>query len=202
MKLFFLVLLLLGVGLCFGTVASSAAPLQSSPTQVSGILNRVVDRLAAQRDVYWHQGDYPRIIALDRIITEANPHFIDAYETGGWLMDSLGNHKEAEAYYRQGVANNPRVEPPYFGLAFFYFQTLHNYPLAASLFREGARLPGGDINDWKMAAHAYTHAHDYNRALATWEYIKKRWPHGLAVDHNLQEAIAAQSAARQGLAAP
>lgn len=202
MKTLRLVLLLLCVSLCLGTAARASVVISSSPVQVTGILSRVVDRLSAQRDVYWHEGDYPRIIALDRIITEADPHFIDAYETGGWLMDSLGHHKEAEAYYRLGVANNPRVEPPYFHLAFFYFSTLHKYRLAASLFRKGAQLPGADINDWKMAAHSYSHAHEYNRAVGVWEYIKSRWPHGLAVDHNLQEALAAQSAARQGTAAP
>lgn len=196
-------LLFLSLSMILGVSSTSFADvLRSSPAQVTGIMDRVVYALAVQRDVYWHEGDYPRIIALDRIITEADPHFIDAYETGGWLMDSLGERKDAEAYYRLGVANNPRVEPPYFGLAFFYFGTLHEYSLAASLFRKGAQLPGADINDWKMAAHAYSHAHEYDKAVATWKYIKKRWPHGLAVDHNLQEALAAQQAAQQGNAAP
>jgi tetratricopeptide (TPR) repeat protein len=198
-KPLFLTLLLLTI---LNSPSLAASPALSNGMQITGILGQVEGRLVAQRDIYWHQGDYPRIIALDRIITAADPHFLDAYETGGWLLDSLGDRKDAQAYYRLGVANNPRVEPPYFGLAFFYFSTLHDYPLAASIFREGARLPGADINDWKMTAHSQEHAHEYVQAVATWQYIKKRWPHGLAVNQNLKRALAMQQAAQTRETAP
>jgi tetratricopeptide (TPR) repeat protein len=190
-------LLLIALFLCLACpCAVKAAPTpQSSPAQVTGILNHVEGRLSAQRDYYWHQGDYPRIIALDRILTEMDPHFLDCYETGGWLMDSLGDTKDAEAYYRLGVANNPRVEVPYYGLGFFYFNTLHKYRLAASVFHQGALLPGENILDWKMVAHSYEHAQEYDKAVATWKYIKIRWPHGLVVDQNLKRAEQMQAAA-------
>lgn len=168
--------------------------LTSSPAQVAGVLDRVIGRLVARRDGYWHQGDYPRVIALDRIVTEADPHNLECYETGGWLMDSLGDRKDAEAYYRQGVANNPHTEESYFHLAFFYFTSLHDYHRAASVFRQAAQQKDAGINDWKMLAHSYKQSHDYDREVATWRHIKARWPHGLNVDNNLREAVARQRA--------
>ena len=110
---------------------------------------------------YWHHGDYPRIIALDRISTQIDPHFLECYETGGWLMESMGNLKDAEAYYRQGVANNPDTSELYYHLGFFYFNTLHDYHQAVNTFRQGISQSDADINDWRMLAHSYEHAGEY-----------------------------------------
>ncbi len=197
MRLFAFALLL-----CLLPQTAPASTPKSSPAQVTGALDQVESRLAAQRDFYWHRGDYPRIIALDRILTEMDPQYLDCYETGAWLMDSLGDRKDAEAYYRLGVANNPRVEVPYYGLGFFYFNTLHDYRRAASVFHQGALLPGENILDWKMVAHSYEHAQEYDKAVATWKYIKIRWPHGLVVDQNLKRAEAMQQAASPGAVSP
>lgn len=179
--------------------ATNAAPRPqapaSSPAQVQWIMDRVVDNVARQRDLYWHRGDYPRIIALDRILTQADPHFLDCYETGAWLMESMGDRKDAEAYYRQGVANNPRTSEPYYHLGFFYFNTLKDYRRAANTFKQGTAQPNADINDWRMLAHSYTKAREYDQALAAWQHIKARWPRAVAVDHNLAEAQAAASGA-------
>jgi len=203
-KKFFLVPLL--ASLLLAVPPAQAAPpkraLTSSPAQVDGILSRVVDKLAAGRDVYWHHGDYPHVIALDRIITQADPHYLECYETGAWLMESQGDLKDAEAYYRQGVANNPRNAESYFHLGIFYFNTRHDYPKAVNAFRLATRQSDADINDWKMLAHSYEHIHDYGREVATWRHIKARWPQGVAVDHNLSEALARQRAASGEMPAP
>ena len=165
---------------------------------MDGILSRVVDELTAQRDVYWHHGDYPRIIALDRISTQIDPHFLECYETGGWLMESLGSLDDAEAYYRQGVANNPDTSESYFHLGFFYFNTRQDYRQAAGTFRQGTRQADADINDWRMLAHSYEHAGEYAQAVAAWRHIQARWPKAVAVGHNLSRALAMQQRAESG----
>ena len=195
--LFILVLLLLPMA----PAAAHKTPA-SSPAQVDGILARVVDDLSARRDGYWHRGDYPRVIALDRIITQADPHFLECYETGGWLMESLGDLADAEAYYRQGVANNPRTSESYFHLGFFYFNARHDYRQAANIFRQGTRQSDADINDWKMLAHSYKYARQYDREVAAWRHIRARWPRGVAVDHNLSEALVRQREAPGETAGP
>ena len=78
--------------------AAPTAPQQQ--VQANGIVSGVVDTLWNQTDRYWHGGDYPRIVALDRIITEADPQFLEAYSNGGWLMDSLGRTDDAQAAVR------------------------------------------------------------------------------------------------------
>ena len=146
--------------------------------QADGIVAGVVDRLWNQGDVYWHAGDYPRIVALDRLITQADPQFLEAYSTGGWLMDSLGRTGDAEAFYTLGTRNNPRSAYAYWNLGMFYFTTKHDYPSAAIALKHDAEQAASDLNDWKMLAHAQEHAGQWDRAVATWHEIKRRWPNG------------------------
>lgn len=163
-------------------------PAPAPQVQVDGIVDGVVDQLWRQTDRYWHGGDYPRIIALDRIITQADPQFLEAYSTGGWLMDSLGRTKDAEAFYTLATRNNPKAAYAYSTLGFFYFNTTHDYQAAARAFGKDTQQADADLNDWKMLAHAQEHAGQWDAAVATWHQIKARWPNGMSVDRLLREA--------------
>lgn len=156
--------------------------------QVDGIVGSVADKLWRQTDEYWHRGDYPRIVALDRIITQADPQFLEAYSTGGWLMDSLGRTQDAEAYYRLGTQNNPHAAYAYSNLGFFYFNTTHNYKAASQAFQRGTQQVDAGLNDWKMLGHSYEKAKEWDAAVMVWQQVKERWPNGLSVDHLLREA--------------
>lgn len=181
--------------------APKAAPVSASQTatasqiQVDGITARVVDKLWNQTDNYWHDGDYPRIVALDRVITQADPQFLEAYSNGGWLMDSLGRTGDAEAYYKLGITNNPHAAYAYWNLGFFYFNTTKDYAKAAHAFVMDTRQPDADLNDWKMRGHAQEKAGQWDQAVATWHTIKTKWPSGLGVDRQLQEAEQKRAAA-------
>ncbi len=173
-------------------LCAPAIALPGASAQVDGITQRVADHLWNQADEEWHQGDYPRIIALDRIIAEADPHFLESYAVGGWLLESLGQHGDAEAFYQQGIRANPRASYAYYNLGFFYFNTRHDYAHAANVFRGDVAQRDADLNDWKMLAHSYEHLGDWNRAVQTWRAMKSRWPNGLNVDRLLQRALAHQ----------
>ena len=174
----------------------SAGRVQAAPTpemqqiQADGIVSGVVDKLWTQTDVYWHHGDYARIIALDRIITQADPSFLEAYSTGGWLMDSLGRTQDAEAYYTLGTRNNPHAEYAYWNLGFFYFNTTHDYSAAARAFRSAVQQKGADLNEWKMLAHSYEKAGGWDDAVSTWQQARARYPRDPSIDRLLAEAEA------------
>lgn len=185
--------------LCFSQLAAQAAPTAAKQqVQANGIVSGVVDKLWSQTDAYWHGGDYPRIVALDRIITEADPQFLEAYSNGGWLMDSLGRRQDAESYYTLGTRNNPHSEYAYRNLGFFYFTTQHDYPAAARAFRHAVQQRDADLNVWKMLAHSYEKAGQWDDAVAVWQQTRARFPHGLSVDRLLAEAEAKRRQARAG----
>ena len=186
--------------LCLPIVSAHAAPptARQQRVQADGIVSGVVDTLWDQTDTYWHSGDYPRIVALDRVITEADPQFLEAYSNGGWLMDSLGRTADAEAYYSLGVRNNPRAEYAYWNLGFFYFNTPHNYPAAMQAFQMAVRLPGADVRDWKMLAHSCEKAGRWDDALPVWQQARSRYPHDPSIPRLLAEMQAKRLASSVG----
>ncbi|MCW3062678.1 MAG: hypothetical protein JWQ02_4499 [Capsulimonas sp.] len=188
----FLVLCAAGTAQAAPHVKHAGAAPQSSQAQVDGIVSAIVDDLWAENDEHWHHGDYARIIALDRIIVGADPKFVECYATGAWLMESLGNLNDAEAFYQMGARNNPKDAYASYNLGTFYFHTLKDYKAAALVLRKGVLKKGADINDWKTLAHAYERAGDINSSVKTWKAIKAHWPDGLAVEHNLTRVVSIQ----------
>jgi tetratricopeptide (TPR) repeat protein len=116
--------------------------------------------------------------------------YLEGYSNGGWLMESLGDNKNAEAFYRLGVRRNPDRSFMGYQLGFFYFNTLHNYPKAVSVMSRVITLKDTSDVDFKLLAYSYRRMHKYKQALAVWKEIKTRFPNSVAVDHNLQEAQA------------
>jgi tetratricopeptide (TPR) repeat protein len=198
-----LALVALGVAFSQSCLPANASPKKPSPSakaskakvqspsgysqdQVDGIVSASVDDLWAYTDQLWHHGDYPRIIALDRVIVEADPHFEEPYATGAWLMESNGNNPDAEAFYKLGVTRNPESSYMWYNLATFYFNTLKNYSEAVKASEVGVTKEGADVNDWRVLAHAYEKNNQLAKALETWKTIKKKFPEALAVDMNLE----------------
>lgn len=171
------------------------------PTQVEGVCQYAALGLWNKADGDFDAGDYPRAVALDRIIVGAVPWFIEAYATGAWLLDSMGDKTDAEAFYKLAIDRNPKNSDAYYNLGFFYFNSLHDYNKARAVFQADVETPTADVNDWKMLAHCYEHLHQYDKALAVWEETKKLYPNGPAVDFNLAQAkrrAAQENAASHG----
>ena len=151
--------------------------------QADGILSGVVDKLWAQNDVYWHDGDYPRIIAQDKIIVQADPQFIECYNTGAWLMWSDGANADAEAFYQQCIRDNPGTSAAYYDYGEFLYNHLHRYAQARQVFARSAALPDAGVLDWRMLAHSYEKLGQYDKAVVVWRRIKARWPQGAPRDN-------------------
>ena len=164
-----------------------------SETQLDGMSLDTENALINRTDFYWHHGDYPRIIALDRVITEIDPQNIDIYGTGGWLMESDGDNTNAEAYYALGMQRNPLRSDAAFSLAMFYYNTLHEYKQAERVLTHSVHDPDAGVLDWKLLAHTYESEGNYDKAVATWKHIKHQYPTTPALQSNLNrdEAILA-----------
>lgn len=178
--------------------AAAPPPATSSPVQADGIVSAAVDGLWAQTDAYWHKGDYPRIIALDRIITQADPNFVESFNAGAWLMWSSGLDADAEAFYQQAVQYNPDNSAAYYDYGLFLFNHRHDYPGAVRVFTQDVARANPGVLDRRMLAHSYEKAGQWDLAAAVWRRIKARWPHGApgdpshgdVDDRNLRRALA------------
>jgi tetratricopeptide (TPR) repeat protein len=156
-----------------------------SETQAQGISMAIQDRLWQRTDYWFGNGSYQRSIKEDRLITEADPHFLEPYATGAWLMDSLGHKADAEDYYALGAARNPDRSYAWFNLAFFYFSSLKDYPRAIKTFQLAVNSPDSDINDWRMLAHSYEKNNQLNDAIVVWQKLHQIYPLNSVVLLNL-----------------
>jgi tetratricopeptide (TPR) repeat protein len=154
-------------------------------TQVQGVSSEVVDILWARTDFWWHQGEWGRVVAEDRFITEIDPQFLLPYSTGGWLLESEGQLTEAKEYYILGAKRNPNKSFLWFSLGFYYFNTMKDYPSAIKYFQCAADAPDGGINSWKMLAHSYEKNRQLPQAIAVWIKLQQRYPNDPIVIHNL-----------------
>jgi tetratricopeptide (TPR) repeat protein len=166
----------------------SQAARRESLQVVGDMLTHTENNLIDAGDYYYHHGDYNRDIALNRVVTEIDPSNVEAYSGAGWLLESDGDLKSAEALYAKGVKLNPASSYMGYQLGFFYFNTVHKYASAVKVLKRSVHCPDANDIDYKLLAHSYSRAKDYKAALTTWKIVKARFPNSVAVDHNLQEA--------------
>ena len=188
-----IVLILASAILCpTSSRATTTAPRtpQASSDQVDGMVQSVADSFLDKTDYYWHRGDYPRIIALSRVLVEADPYDTQAYSNAGWLMESDKQNSDAEAFYELGCERNPGQSFMAYQLGFFYFNTLHNYRKAIGVMSKSVHDADATDADWKLLAYSYKRSGDLKQALATFQEIKKLYPNSPNVDHNMKEIVA------------
>jgi len=166
------------------TTQKSAAP-GYNPDQVEGIILKASAELWDDTDTYYHDGDYPRIIRLCRVISESTPDFMEPYSVGGWLLWSDGDNSDAEDYYKLGVYNNPANCYMYYNLGMFYFNFVKRYPEALTVCKVGTTTWDADNLTWKMLAHSYEKTGQYDKALDIWQEILRRYPDAPAAQVNL-----------------
>lgn len=93
----------------------------------------------AERHANWTEDS--DVMPLIRLITMLDPHFAEAYLTGAWMLATgLNRVREAEAFVREGIRNNPRNAEMHSELAILYARRSHNLKLALVEARQAVRL--------------------------------------------------------------
>jgi tetratricopeptide (TPR) repeat protein len=164
----------------------AAAPPAARPSmaRVEAMLNEIEANVWARGDVYWHAGRYEDRIRTDYFVTAMNPRAIEAYETGGWLLESVGRPDEALALYKRARVNNPKDPFPPETIGYFLYNK-RRYKEAVPYYEESVRKNAG-LRTWKMLAHAYERSGNARKSLATWEQVVKRWPNDPPAKSNLE----------------
>jgi len=124
------------------------------------------DNLWEQNDNFWHRGEYKRCIAMCRLITQIDPHEVEAYDDAAWLMQNDFKDDEAEIFLLEGLKNNRDRYDLYFDLGYFCymherFDEAVNYLEEASYFDPPAFAK-------HLLAHAYELAGRYDDAFSIW----------------------------------
>lgn len=158
--------------LVVGLLASGAVSAQQDIPSKSfdtlrDVLSGVRDALWIKNDEYWHDGAFDRCIAVMRLITQMDPHDTECYSNAAWLMWSDLREADAEAFLREGLANNTGTYDLYLELGmYYYFRT--RFEEAIPLFAACLGFDDAPFYARHMLAHAYEHAGYIGDAFETW----------------------------------
>lgn len=167
----------------------ATAPLTSSQSQVDGITSRIVDNLWSYSDVYFHDGDYNRIISLCRLISEADPSFDEAYENAAYLLWSQGDTQSADRFLQYGLKRSK--DQLTLLLEFGRHLNATKRPDAAIPYLKRASLmPQAGPLVFVQLGHCYEKVKQYDKAVATWSTLVKKFPDFPSGPPNLARAKA------------
>lgn len=163
--------------LSFGAsaLAQTAPAAAAKPSmQLDGLEYRVIDRVWANTDGYFHEGDYNRIVALCRICVESDPEFDEAYSCAAWILWSMGDKPAANTLMAYGTQ---RAKTKWKAEYTFAEQLMvrKEYKDALPHLKSATKSPAAPVIAWKQLGHAYEKTGDLKNAVATWQYVMKRF---------------------------
>ena len=124
---------------------------------------------------YGDPGFHPRMEYLKHtydLITELDPHFLDAYQTGALFMFYEGRNPSAGLWLlNKGLERNPNEWILPTDAGFYCIMNLRDYKLAASYFEKASKIPGAPSLVKRMQAGAYFRMGDMRVAHQLWQEV-------------------------------
>ncbi|MBN1871076.1 MAG: hypothetical protein JW800_00735 [Candidatus Omnitrophica bacterium] len=170
---------------------------------IGGFRGLAADILWLKMDECWHNGKWFELLPILRAVTWMQPHFIEAWEIGGWhlaynLYAYAANSPDRERYIedgirflKEGLARNRNVYNLWFNLGWIYYHKLADYDEAIRYFRSATRYEHPDYID-RLIAHAYRKkgdiASEYKEWLRCETLYKDNRHHVGIVEKHLQKA--------------
>jgi tetratricopeptide (TPR) repeat protein len=109
------------------------------------------------------------------ILTDLDPHFVNAYIFGGMVTAQEGRDVPAAiALMEKGLKHNPDDWQMNFETGFLYYTQARDYERAAELFRRSAELPGASEATIRFAAYVSKRAGDPRASLFLWQEFYNR----------------------------
>ncbi|MBC8135862.1 MAG: hypothetical protein H8F28_08265 [Fibrella sp.] len=172
------------LSLCVSAFAQTA-PAAKPSVQLDGLEYRVIDRVWANTDHYFHEGDYNRIVALCRVCVESDPEFDEAYSCAAWILWSMGDKPAANTLMAYGTK---RAKTKWKAEYTFAEQLMvrREYKDALPHLQNATKSPAAPVIAWKQLGHAYEKTGDLKNSLVTWQYILKRFPDEPSAPNNLK----------------
>lgn len=174
------------VSLPAAAAAAAAAPPPEVRAQVDGLTSRVIDNLWETTDVFWHEGDYNRIVALLRVCVEAEPSFTEAYSSGAWLLWSMGDTPAADAFLEHGIQRAPVTKKweIQYELGWHLFNT-KRFAAALPYLQAAVKYPAAPSLPHKILAHCYDRLGRIAESAAVWRTVVRKFPEDRAGQSNL-----------------
>lgn len=182
----FLLSLLLLFLQCMPVYPSSQIP-EESLDALQNTFAGIRDHLWELNDEYWHHGDYDRCIKILRLITEVDPHDVEAYDCAAWLLQNQFRDDEAEKLLAKSIANNPLSSDAYFDLGFFYY--MHERFSESIRYLETSAGFCEFDPAWHILAHAYELSGNTSESLNIWLRMESLEPDSNVPKMNIERIM-------------
>lgn len=148
------------------------------------IVAKTMNKLSDQTDEWFHQGAYLRSVQAYRMRIAYDPHDLDAYSLGAWLLWSSGRLDEALQMYEDAARANPNDYEPYFDAGMNASE--RGDEIQAGLWFTHACLHGAPAEGWKMLSHTYRRLGLIDAAISVMQHAKTLDPSDPTIDLNLK----------------
>ncbi|MCC6484543.1 MAG: hypothetical protein IT209_06825 [Armatimonadetes bacterium] len=100
------------------------------------------------------------ILPLMRMITSLDPHFTQAYASGGWMLGLYQKKpQEAKRFLNEGIRNNPKSAELYETLGFIIWRCDKDGKLALANYREAEKNAATEFDRERLARAVRTLQH-------------------------------------------
>lgn len=157
---------------------------QPDPARMDAIWAEANNRVADQVDVWFDDGDYPKVIQLLKMHTEMFPADYDIATNLGWMQENVQDYPAAIKTYERFRERNPHDPDAALALAEFYFRQ-KRYKDVIPLM-EPAIVGKPHPNAFRMLAHSYEKLGDLKNSERVWKLYIARAPSDLTAQANLR----------------
>ncbi len=149
-----------------------AAPKPKTAEQM--VETAIYNRLNQQADIWFKDGDYPKIIQMLKIQNGFDPADYEAATNLGWLLESIEKPEEAAEVYERYAVSNPNDPDSALPRAQQHF--LKRRWKEAIAAGEKFLTPKSHPNLYRIVANSYERLKEYKKSRATWERYLKLHP--------------------------
>jgi tetratricopeptide (TPR) repeat protein len=166
-------------GLCFGDQTPKAS-------RVDAIWNHAVDRINGQTDIWFDDGDFPRVINLCRIMYALYPSDFEIATNLGWMLENIEKYDEALAVYVKFRTENPKDPDAAWPEANFYYMRRAFQKIPAILEPSIKMAVKPHANNYRTLAHAYERMNQLQDSKRVWQAMLLVYPKDLPAKNNLE----------------
>ena len=152
-----------------GTKTIKVPTLRTTDPEEREIETAMANRMVAQQDGWFHDGDFPAIISAMRYQNNVWPFDEESASNLGWMLGNVDQKDEEIAVYMRFMHANPdNPNAPYSAANFYYMKK--NYIMAVSLLAPSvkmATLP--HPNSYRLLAHGYQRLGFLTESLQAWD---------------------------------
>ncbi|MBC8063403.1 MAG: tetratricopeptide repeat protein [Chlorobia bacterium] len=172
-------ILLLAVAACM------ASAQQSQPSRVDAIWNHAVDRLNGQTDIWFDDGDFPRVINLCKVMYALYPDDFEIATNLGWMLENVLRWDEALAVYIKFRTENPKDPDSAWPEANFYYMKKAYQKIPAILEPSMKMSTKPHPNSFRTLAHAYERMNQLQDSKRVWQSMILAFPKDAPAKNNL-----------------